>query len=63
MDEITRLVQSFVDGGDFRSVAWRAVAVACHVLLQKPHDSKIMANHSDHLHRRLQLWKSETCEI
>ena len=33
------------------------VAVLCQLLLQKPHDSRIMANHSDHLRRRLRLWK------
>ena len=58
VDELTRLVESFVTGGPLCNVAWRAVAVACQLLLQKPHNSKIMANHSEHLRRRLQLWRS-----
>ena len=57
VDEISHIIQSFVDGGSMRNTAWRAFAVLCHVLLQKPHDSRIMANHSEHLRRRLRLWR------
>ena len=57
--ELAALIQAFVNGNSPMSkVAWKAVVVACHVLLQKPHDSKLLGGHSDHLRRRLALWSS-----
>ena len=58
VEEVARIIQCFADGSDLRCVAWRAVAVACHLLLQKPHDSKMMSNSGEHLSRRLALWKT-----
>ena len=58
VDEITRLIQGFTNATSLRPVSWKAVVVACHVLLQRPHGSKLMANYSDHLRRRLTMWKS-----
>ena len=59
MEEISRLVDEFTNATLFRPVAWKAVCVACHLLLQRPHDSKIMMNNSEHLLRRLSWWKSQ----
>ena len=57
--ELAALIEAFVRGNSPMSrVAWKAVVVACHVLLQKPNDSKLLGGHSDHLRRRLALWSS-----
>eukprot|EP00117_Sycon_ciliatum_P038353 scpid42091/ scgid2002/ len=61
VDELASLILGFADDSGKRDVAWRAVCVACHLLLQKPHKSKIMKNHSEHLRRRLVLWRD--CDI
>ena len=58
VDELTRLVEGFNNATSLRPIAWKAVTVACHLLLQRPHDSKIMSNFSDHLRRRLEWWKA-----
>ena len=58
VDVLTGLIKGFTNGSSLRPVAWKAVGVACHLLLQRPHDSKMMSNYSDHLRRRLTLWKS-----
>ena len=57
VDELAGLIEGFAEASDVRNIAWRAVAVACHLLLQKPHNSKLMNNHADHLRRRLCLWR------
>ena len=58
VDELARIIQCFADNSDLRCVAWRAVAVAGHLLLQMPHDSTMMGNNADHLRRRLGLCQS-----
>ena len=58
VDELARIIQCFPDNSDLRCMAWWAVAVAGHLLLQKPHDSTMMGNNADHLRRHLRLWKS-----
>ena len=58
VDELAKLIQSFADGSNLQDVAWKAVAVACHLLLQKPNDSRLMGNHAEHLSRRLALWQT-----
>ena len=60
--ELARLVESFVAGGGGRLCAWTAVVVACHILLQKPNDSKVDRSSVAHLDRRLDLWKSGKIE-
>ena len=60
--ELARLVESFVAGGRGRPCAWTAVVVACHILLQKPNDSKLDRSSVAHLDRRLDLWKSGKIE-
>ena len=60
--ELAHLVESFVAGGRGRPYAWTAVVVACHVLLQKPNDSKLDRSLATHLDRRLDLWKSGKIE-
>ena len=58
VEELARLIQGFADGTHLRGVAWKAVSVACHLLLQKPHDSRLMNDHPGHLRRRLSLWRA-----
>ena len=55
--ELASLVEAFVSGSALRPIAWKAVTVACHVLLHKPNNSKLQANHLEHLQRRLALWE------
>ena len=57
VDDLAGLIEGFAEGSDVRNVAWRAVAVACHLLLQKRYNSKLMNNPADHLRRRLCLWR------
>ena len=61
VDELASFILGFADDSGKRDVAWRAVCVACHLLLQKTHKSKIMKNHSEHLRRLLVLWRD--CDI
>lgn len=55
---LTSYIQAFADGSQLRGVAWKAVSVACHLLLQRPSDSKLLSNHAEHLKRRLSCWES-----
>ena len=57
VEELTRLIQGFTNGTSLRPVAWKAVCVACHVILQRSHSSSLMTNVSNHISRRLSLWK------
>ena len=56
--ELANYIQAFADGTSLSSISWKAVCVMCHLLLQKPNDSKILKNHSEHLRRRLDMWRS-----
>ena len=58
IDEITRLIQEFNTGTSGRPVAWKAVCVACHLILQRSHNSSLMPKDSEHLRSRLCQWKS-----
>ena len=58
IDEVSALLRGFADGNRLRAIAWKALCVACHVLLQKPHASCSSAAFSQHLSRRLLLWKA-----
>ena len=57
VDELAALIQSFVDSecGSLKKVAWKAVTVICHLLLQKPNPTGFTTSHSEHLERRLSL--------
>ena len=57
VEELAALLKSFAEGGKLRSIAWKAMCVACHLLLQKPHSSGSSAVFSQHLRRRLAQWK------
>ena len=60
VDDLAALIQSFVDSacGSLKKVAWKAVTVICHLLLQKPNPTGSTTWHSEHLERRLSLWRT-----
>ena len=58
VEEIARLVRIFSDAAPNRERAWTSIAVACHLLLQKPHGQGSSSEHGTHLTRRLAVWKS-----
>ena len=58
VDELAGLIRSFAEGTPLRQIAWKAVCVACHLLLQRPNTSGTAQTFSKHLQRRLSLWKS-----
>ena len=58
VDELAALIHGFTGLLPSKSTSWKAVCVACHVLLQKPTSAGSNATHSQHLERRLGLWRS-----
>ena len=58
VDELATLIRSFTEPTTSRQIAWKAVCVACHLLLQKPNSDGSTAIYSKHLDRRLSLWRS-----
>ena len=60
VDELARLIRGFAEANSLRLIAWKAVGVACHLLLQRPNDKRSAPAQTniDHLRRRLDLWKS-----
>ena len=64
VDELASLITGFAENASIRAIAWKAVVVACHLLLQRPNVSDdnsggSSSNFAEHLHRRLGLWKSQ----
>ena len=53
VNELSKLISAFADGSELRSIAWKAVSVLPHLLLQKSSWSRILSNNSTHLSRRL----------
>ena len=62
VDVLAGLIQAFADGNKQRGICWKAVCVACHLLLQKPNGEGSAANHARHLQRRLTLWEEDKIE-
>ena len=58
IDEVSALLRGFADGNRLCAIAWKALCVACHVLLQQPHASCSLAAFSQHLSHRLLLWRA-----
>ena len=58
VDELATLIKGFADGTTIRKIAWKAVCVACHVLLQRPNETGSSSAYAQHLNRRMSLWKS-----
>ena len=58
VNELSKLISAFADGSELRSIAWKAVSVLPHLLLQKSSGSRIQSNNSTHLSRRLSLWRT-----
>ena len=56
VDELAALIKLFVDATPLRRIAWQAVCVACHLLLQRPNVTVSASSYSQHLHRRLAIW-------
>ena len=60
VDILATLIQSFADEtcAALQKVAWKAVTVACQLLLQRPNLNGTTGTQSQHLERRLSLCKS-----
>ena len=58
VDELADLIRSFAEATAFRKIAWKAVCVACHLLLQQPDVTGSALECSNHLECRLRFWKS-----
>ena len=58
VDELAPSIQSFADAPQSQHIAWKAVSVASHLLLQKPALDGSNSVYSQHLNRRLALWQS-----
>ena len=56
VDVLAALIKGFADATPLREIAWQAVCVACHLLLQKPNTAGSVLNYSQLLERRLALW-------
>ena len=56
--EIARLIRSYAEASTLESIALKAVVVMQALLLQKPHTRSKAREHSEHLSRRLDLWRS-----
>ena len=56
--EIARLIRSYAEASTLESIALKAVVVMQALLLQKPHTRSEAREHSEHLSRRLDLWRS-----
>ena len=39
VDELASLITGFAENASIRAIAWKAVVVACHLLLQRPNVS------------------------
>ena len=59
VDELAALIHGFTGLLPSKRTSWKAVCVACHVLLQKPTSAGSNATYSQHLERRLGLWRSD----
>ena len=59
VDELAALIHGFTGLLPSKRTSWKAVYVACHVLLQKPTSAGSNVTHSQHLERRLGLWRSD----
>ena len=62
VDELAGLIQAFADGTTRRGICWKAVCVACHLLLQKPNEQASAPDHACQLQRRLLLWTNGKVE-
>ena len=56
--EIARLIRSYAEASTLESIALKAVVVMQALLLQKPHTRSKAREHSEHLSRQLDLWRS-----
>ena len=60
VDELASIIMNFADPEPRPSpkITWKAVGVACHLLLQQPSSFGTASTFSHHLERRLALWKA-----
>ena len=58
-DELVALIKGFAEAEPVGQIAWKAVCVACHLLLQRPSSPGSASAFSKHLERRLGLWRSK----
>ena len=60
VDELASIIVNFADPEPrpSRKITWKAVGVACHLLLQRPTGIGSASTFSHHLERRLALWRA-----
>ena len=52
IEELADIINGFAEGTSVKQIAWKAITVACHVLLQKPTDRNSEPSFAEHLQQQ-----------